>query len=182
MDEGIVQPFSKVKDKLSRRLHQFVPRHLPGNHGGIVLNSYKQTQKLKQTEAAYIAGLVDGEGTVTLTRKHKNEQRQLCLSISSTEKPLLNFVKSATGVGKITTKKVAKIHHSPSFTYAVYNRQALNILLQINPFLISYKQARAQLILETYLEVTPRNGKYSKKLLARKDEFERAVLMMKPGT
>ena len=68
------------------------------------MNSYKQTKTLTESDAAYIAGLVDGEGTVTLIRKHKNEHRQLSLSISSTELPLLDFVKSATGVGKITTK------------------------------------------------------------------------------
>jgi hypothetical protein len=40
---------------------------------------------LSITGAAYIAGLIDGEGTVTLTRKHANENRQLAISISSTE-------------------------------------------------------------------------------------------------
>ena len=46
---------------------------------------------LSREHAAYIAGVIDGEGTVTLTRKHKNEHRQLCVSISSTEKDILNF-------------------------------------------------------------------------------------------
>jgi hypothetical protein len=32
---------------------------------------------LSKTDAAYIAGLIDGEGTVTLTRKHRNENRQI---------------------------------------------------------------------------------------------------------
>lgn len=39
------------------------------------------------TDAAYIAGLIDGEGTVTLTRKHRNENRQLCVSISAPASP-----------------------------------------------------------------------------------------------
>lgn len=144
------------------------------------MNSYKQTKTLSESDAAYIAGLIDGEGTVTLVRKHKSEHRQLSVSISSTELPLLDFVKSATGVGKITTKKISKSHHSPSFTYAVYNRQALNVLEQIFLFLRSYKRARAELILDNYLDLTPRNGKYSKDLLARKNEFERQVLLLKP--
>ena len=144
------------------------------------MNSYKQTKTLSESDAAYIAGLIDGEGTVTLVRKHKNEHRQLSLSISSTEIALLDFVKSATGVGKITTKKISRPHHSPSFAYAVYNRQALNVLEQIFLFLRSYKRARAELILDNYLDLTPRNGKYSKDLLARKNEFERQVLLLKP--
>lgn len=48
---------------------------------------------LSGTDAAYIAGLINGEGTVTLTRKHRNENRQLCVSLSSIERPTLEFVK-----------------------------------------------------------------------------------------
>ena len=143
------------------------------------LNNYKKTHDLSKSDAAYIAGLIDGEGSVSLVRKHKNENRQLGLSISSTEIQLLEFVKAATGVGKITTKKVSQPHHTPSFAYAVYNRQALSILEQILPFLKSYKRKRAELIVANYLSLTPRNGKYSKDLLARKLDFEKAVLSLK---
>jgi hypothetical protein len=41
------------------------------------MTKYKLNNVLTATDAAYIAGLIDGEGTVTLTRKHKNENRQL---------------------------------------------------------------------------------------------------------
>jgi hypothetical protein len=137
--------------------------------------------QLNKSDAAYIAGLIDGEGTVTLVRKHKNEYRQLCISISSTEIALLYFVKHATNVGKITNKRTSKPHHTPSFAYAVYNRQALGLLSQILPHLRSYKLERAKLIINSYLRVTPRNGKYSTELLIRKHEFERQVLSIKPN-
>jgi hypothetical protein len=58
----------------------------------IPVNTYQQLNTLSKTDAAYIAGLVDGEGTVTLTRKHKNENRQLSVTISSTELEMLDFV------------------------------------------------------------------------------------------
>ena len=136
----------------------------------------KVSRSLSLDQAAYIAGLIDGEGTVTLTRKHKNENRQLCVSISSTERNLLEFVLDATGTGKITTKKTTRYNHSPSFTYAVYNRQALALLDQVRPHLKSYKLRRAELILAEYLVVTPRNGKYTPELLAKKKNFEDRVL------
>ena len=41
---------------------------------------YRKFKGLAETDAAYIAGLIDGEGTVTLTRKHRNKNRQLCVS------------------------------------------------------------------------------------------------------
>jgi hypothetical protein len=61
----------------------------------------------------------DGEGTIMLARKHRNEHHQLAVSISSTEQKLLEFIKARIGVGKITNKRTSKSHHSPSFTYAV---------------------------------------------------------------
>ena len=135
---------------------------------------------LRTAQAAYIAGLIDGEGTVTLTRKHRTENRQVCVSISSTERGLLNFILNATGAGKITNKSTSRRHHTPSFAYAVYNRQGLALLQQTLPYLKSYKRDRAELILTKYLSVTPRNGKYSAELLARKANFERRVLAIKP--
>ena len=146
------------------------------------MNSYKQTRSLDAIDAAYIAGLIDGEGTVTLTRKHKNENRQLCVSISSTEIELLQFVLSATDVGKITNKRASKSHHAHSYAYAVYNRQALSLLEQILPYLKSYKYDRAALILKDYLAVTPRNGKYTAEILARKKIFEQTVLSIKANS
>jgi hypothetical protein len=135
---------------------------------------------LRPTDAAYIAGLIDGEGTVTLGRKHRNENRQLAVTISNTERQLLDYVLSIVCAGKITTKRTAQDHHTTSYTYAVYNRQALSLLEQIHPYLRTYKYDRSTLILRDYLAVTPRNGKYSVDLRRRRAAFENAVLSIKP--
>ena len=141
--------------------------------------NYRVVNSLSTVDAAYVAGLVDGEGTITLSRKHAREKRQLVVSISSTELSILDFVHQCIGAGKITTKKRTQPHHSPGFTYAIWNRQALNLLLQIQPFLRSYKQHRAQLVLSDYVRLTPRNGKYSSATLAARNHFEAAVLALR---
>ncbi|MDD3519075.1 MAG: LAGLIDADG family homing endonuclease [Chromatiales bacterium] len=138
-------------------------------------------KKLSSTDAAYLAGLIDGEGTVTLSRKHRNENRQLAVTISNTEKPLLDFVLATIGAGKITGKRTARSNHAPSFAYAIYNRQALRLLEQVYPHLRTYKAERAALILRDYLALTPRNGKYSENLLRRRRLFEATVLELRPG-
>ena len=135
---------------------------------------------LTRVDAAYIAGLIDGEGTITLTRKHRNENRQLAISISSTEKNLLEFVLNTTGVGKITNKRIAKAHHTPSYVYAIYNRQALDLLEQIFTNLRGYKSRRAELILRDYIKLTPRNGKYTPEQHSSRKQFENNVLEIKP--
>ena len=104
---------------------------------------------------AYIAGLIDGEGTVTLTRKHRNENRQLSISISNTERMLLEYVHRTVAAGKITRNRTTKACHTPSYTYAIYNRQALSLLIQIQPYLQTYKARRAELIIRDYIALTP---------------------------
>lgn len=49
---------------------------------------------LNPADAAYLAGLVDADGTVTLSRKHRSESRHLAVSISNTDRDLLDFVMS----------------------------------------------------------------------------------------
>tara|TARA_R110001592_G_scaffold217746_1_gene471574 strand:+ start:966 stop:1397 length:432 start_codon:yes stop_codon:yes gene_type:complete len=132
---------------------------------------YRQAKTLEVEVAAYIAGLVDGEGSITLTRKHKGDMRQPAITIASTEKQLLVFALDQTGVGKITNKKT-NANYKDAFTYAVYNRHALDVLRQIEPYMLSYKKARARLLLDKYVQVTPRNGKYSEALLIKRAEFE----------
>lgn len=141
--------------------------------------NYRSIRILSKEDAAYIAGLVDGEGTITLTRKHRNENRQICVAISSTERNMLEFVKSVTGVGKITSKKTTQDHHKTSYAYYVSNRQALGLIEQIFPYLRSYKKKRAALVLKDYLRLTPRNGKYTPGMTQERNAFIRSVLALK---
>lgn len=141
---------------------------------------YAAANILSTAEAAYIAGLVDGEGSITLTRKHRNENRHLGLTISSTELPLLQFVVDAAGVGNISNKRASKPGHSHSFAYGVYNRQALDLIEQIYPHLLSYKAERCSLVIRDYLRLTPRNGKYSPQLMEERKFFESRFLNIKP--
>ena len=57
-----------------------------------MVNSPRHVNQLSAEAAAYIAGLIDGEGTITLTRLHTNENRRLVISIANTELALLKFV------------------------------------------------------------------------------------------
>jgi LAGLIDADG-like domain len=127
---------------------------------------------LSEVEAAYVAGIIDGEGTVTLTRTHRGENRRPVVSISSTELQLLTYVQSVIGAGRITGKARAREHHSPSFAYCITSRQALALLAQVYPFLRTYKSRRACLLLEEYQRVTPRNGRYTAELLAARAQLE----------
>lgn len=95
--------------------------------------NYKTVAKLSDIDAAYIAGLVDGEGTVTLSRRHKQDMRQLVISISNTDLALLDYVLQTVNAGKVTHKRTTSEKHTPSAAYSVSNRQALTFLSQTAP-------------------------------------------------
>jgi hypothetical protein len=132
----------------------------------------KTVRTLTDAEAAYIAGIVDGEGTVSLVRHHSGERRRPVVSVANTEYELLAYLKQTIGAGRITRKCVAKDHHTPSFAFAIYSRQALELLRQISSYLRTHKRARAELLLAQYLLVTPRNGRYTGELIAARAAFE----------
>lgn len=142
--------------------------------------SYKEVCALINFDAAYIAGLIDGEGTVTLCRRHVRDRRQLVVSIANTERDLLAFVLDRVGAGKITSKRAVANHHTPSFVYSVSNRQALALLEQVGPYLRSHKAERARLALSRYTAVVPRNGKYDARREVLRNQFEAEFFAITP--
>jgi len=140
----------------------------------MVKTSYGKLRRLNSVEAAYIAGLIDGEGTIALSHRTKNEYRRLEVAISNTDFKLLRQVKSSVGAGQIARKRPRNKRHAMGYTYRICNRQAFNLLIQISSYLKTYKRKRAELVLKNYIKLTPRNGKYSPRLLEQRKKFIKA--------
>jgi len=136
----------------------------------------KRIIKLKPVDAAYIAAFIYGEGSVMLIRAHRNEFRRVHICISNCDRKLLDWVLEKTGVGKVYSKKIYNKKHSPTFFYKVTGRNALPLLKQILPYLRTYKKERAKMILNNFLKLTPRNGKYSKEMLVKKKKFTKEFM------
>ena len=84
--------------------------------------TYLTVKTLSPLDAGYLAGIIDGEGTITLTQRNQNKQRGLVVTVSSTEMSILKYVQKITGVGKSTNKRITKAKHTPCFTYQVARR------------------------------------------------------------
>lgn len=122
-------------------------------------------------DLAYMAGIVDGEGSIVLTRKYRNGMPIPVLAVDSTDPELLDWIKETFG-GSIKTKKKYAAHHRQAYTWTLTRRQALGLLEKLLPFLkLHRKRARVELLLECYLAATPRNGKYTAHHLALHDEM-----------
>jgi hypothetical protein len=120
-------------------------------------------------ERAYIAGIVDGEGTITLTRKHRNNIHSPEITVANTDLRLLEWLKER--LGGLIKKKVRKLpQHSQAYTWIITNNRAIGVMNEIQEFLI-IKRKHSELITKNYKACTPRNGKYTKDLLSKKMEL-----------
>lgn len=123
-------------------------------------------------EKAYIAGLFDGEGSITLSRNHANQHRSPVVSVSNNFRELLDPLIELYG-GCLVNKPARKETHQHSFDWRITNRRTLPFLRDILPYMRHpEKLRRAMLILSEYLDVTPRNGKYTPEILIKRKDFE----------
>ena len=117
------------------------------------------------SEKAYIAGIIDGEGSIMLQKIHANEYPAPCISIASTTLELLNWIKERVGKGTIRKKKNC-------YSYILRHNDAIALLKEVYPYLIiETKRKRAELILTKYKSLTPRNGHYTEKMKIAKENF-----------
>lgn len=128
---------------------------------------------MTETEKAYIAGIIDGEGSIMLQKIHKNEHPAPCISIASTTLELLEWIKKVVGKGTITKKKNYNLEiHKDCYSYVLRRNDAISLLIDIEPYLvIDVKRKRAKLILKKYKSLTPRNGRYTEEMIVKKEEF-----------
>lgn len=132
-------------------------------------------------ERAYIAGIIDGEGSIMLIKFHNNQHPAPCINVSSASIELLEWIVKTTKMGRIQSKKNYKPHkHQASYTYSVRYNDAIQLLDEIEPYLvIPQKKLRAKLILNEYKRLTPRNGRYSPELLKAKEDFYQRFISIK---
>lgn len=122
---------------------------------------------------AYTAGIIDGEGTISIQRRRRKDyQRVPIVSVSSTTHELLKFLQDNYS-GCIRNQKTYKEHHKPSWVWSVTHNRALSLIEKILPYMLEpNKVYRANLLLSGYKKVTPRNGQYTEEMLAAKLAFE----------
>lgn len=136
---------------------------------------------MTETEKSYIAGIIDGEGSIMLIKYHSNEFPSPCVSIASTTMELLEWVKKTVGAGVIIHKKNYKPEiHKECYSYVLKFDAAINLMKDIYPYLIiKVKKKRAKLIIDKYKSVTPRNGRYSDEMLILKEQFYKEFMEIK---
>lgn len=132
-------------------------------------------------ELAYLAGLVDGEGSVGLLRDHGGPFRAPILSICNTDRALVDFAREIFG-GVITTSKPRKAHHKTKYEWKLRYQAAVAALRILLPYMReTEKVRRARMLVNGFAWFTKRNGKYTPRERQMKLLFEKRFLNLVDG-
>ena len=147
-----------------------------------LINTISKEPSLSLTEPqkAYIAGLLDGEGTITLVKHGSKIYPEV--SITNTKKEVIEWLRSVTQVGVITieNKSRSKRNWNTCYKFRVLSLpEASAILKAVLPYLI-IKKKQAELVLKFIEELKThiatekrRNYSLSQNLLDIYDEVRR---------
>jgi hypothetical protein len=107
---------------------------------------------LTQAQAAYLAGFVDGEGSILMHGRGTGVA--LRLSVANTNLAVLEWCRSMTGVGNIVSRVRVNARHKAVHQWMVNSQAAQSVLEQIEPFLIiKTEQARLAIAFQSKLKI-----------------------------
>jgi hypothetical protein len=118
---------------------------------------------MTETDAAYIAGIIDGEGCITVSRRNDPTCKQgfylrPFLTTANTSREMLDFCHQKTGLGQIIYYRSKQVNHRNAWRWNVWTQQALSVLIIVSPYLIT-KKRQADLLIEL---ATLQRGKYGR--------------------
>lgn len=121
---------------------------------------------MKPTEAAWLAGIIDGEGCITITRQkpgsggRKNWSYRLYLKVTMGDEATIRRILAIAGCGTVTVQKPKPGKGwNIAFTWWASSREALSILARTRPHLVT-KSQEADIAAEWgRLPLAPRGGR-----------------------
>jgi hypothetical protein len=116
-------------------------------HKGDSLNNYsKQIREMTPTQAAYIAGIIDGKGSICLSlRKGRvgvngGQVYRLNVGVTNTDTRMLDYLLSTTGLGNVIGRRTVEADHQRNRKngprWSLWSQQARQLLEAIEPYLV----------------------------------------------
>lgn len=135
------------------------------------------TCPMSKEDDLYMAGLLDGEGTIGIAF-NTGKNRSPYISVTSTTYEIVQWLVKTYG-GHIVKQKVYKDHHKQSWCWKISRKDLVfNVIDRVVPLMKEpEKVRRGMLIRAEYDLVTMRNGKYTPEQAAAKQDFEVRVLV-----
>ncbi len=141
---------------------------------------------LSDVDAAYIAGLVDGEGSIALKRsgewnKNRTLTYRLSVTITNTFPGIMGWIALKVGYGAIYKQKTRN-NWKDAWHWQINGRRAMDLLKQLYPYL-KIKKLQVEVAL-VFGETVPQLGgvKLSEKVLNFRQELKnRMTALNKKG-
>lgn len=128
---------------------------------------------MTEVEKAYIAGFVDGDGSIGLRKCHSERgyiDTLVRLRVTQASKEILDWIGLTTGAGTVRQWARCSNRHRSRFEWYCSGRKALAVIREIYPYLL-VKKLQAEIVLK-YEETMVGTGK----LLSVEQKIERASL------
>lgn len=134
-----------------------------------------------ELDYAWAAGIIDGDGCITLSPKG-TRFRSPQVVVDSTDREILDALLSMFGGGIVEKRRYVE-HHRQAASWRLYGpTSVLGTLRLVTPFMrCQDKLARALLLLAEYENVTRRNGRYTNEQAAAKVDFEERFMALGSG-
>lgn len=117
---------------------------------------------MKETDKAYLAGLIDGEGTVSIVRlrgrKVGFQHYIACVELSNTNWSMIQWVMERLGGSVVVDARKKVIGQKQIYRLGLRNRLAEKVLREVFPYLV-LKSAQAELVLELRERINSLNRK-----------------------
>lgn len=123
----------------------------------------------------YIIGFFDGEGSISLTRQSSNGNKTSQLSFCNNEIYVLEqieaFIRKELNItGFIVTKRARKETHNTNYALQYNHLPKCLLIAKYLKSKHSIKSKRLRMLIQIN-EVTPRNGKYTKEQLIKRNQL-----------
>jgi hypothetical protein len=152
---------------------------------------------MSDVQQSWLAGFIDGEGYIGLTKQIKRESRKQApgyyyhplLIVTGTEKDTITHLQSLTGCGQVVTQPRPQQGHKTAYQWKLskYN-DLLNIFMQIKKYL-KIKQKQCDLVTQFITarqQATIKTGKGSRGMTSvsttEDDVYEQLRKLNKKGT
>lgn len=105
---------------------------------------------MSPTEAAYLAGIIDGEGTILVYPRPPSSRLSVRVVVVNTDEPLMDWLETLGGNRNWKTTRPTNYsdHPKPCWSWVVNGMNAVAILKQVLPYMI-IKKAKAEYAIST---------------------------------
>jgi len=145
---------------------------------------------MRKINAAYLAGLIDGEGSIFVQRvKTRNKKMSRSgfhyragFAITMTDLKTVEWCARTTGCGRVSSPRHCKRNHRPGHRWSVWSKQSSALLLLLLPYLRLKKPHAANLIkFQSRMGVAGRFGNSKLEILRRERHRQISLVLNKRG-